>query len=57
MKKKGDLIVRDDAFHIEMITKLVTLLEKQNDSNFLKIIDEVDMNPNHNHDNQTNEYS
>lgn len=43
--EKGDLVIRDDANHIEFITKLVTLLKKETDTNFLKIINQnLDVN-------------
>ncbi len=50
---KGDLIIRDDLYHIELVTKLVDLMKKKDDKNFLKIIG------NNNEENSTNkkEYS
>lgn len=58
---KGDLIVREDTNHIEMITKLIVLLGKQNDSSFLKVIDgtaaDLGQNGTAQHGNTSNEYS
>lgn len=57
---QGDLIVRDESNHIEMITKLIKLLGKQDIANFLKVVEEpaaAGNNGTANKNNQSSEYS
>ena len=40
--KKGDLVIRDEHFHIELVMKLLKILGKANhSSSFLKIVDQA----------------
>ena len=57
---QGDLIVRDESNHIEMITKLIKLLGKQDIANFLKVVEEPTAAGNNgtaNKNNPSSEYS
>jgi hypothetical protein len=43
---KGDLIIRDDAFHIEFLVRLVKAVNQTSENNFIKIIDQSNSNEN-----------
>ena len=46
MHGQGDLIIRDDAYHIEFLVRLVKAVNQTTGNNFIKIIDQTNSSEN-----------